>query len=207
MPPADPDSPDESVTRWLGHLKAGDRAAAQPLWERYFDRLVRVARGRLSARIRRAADEEDVALSAFDSFVRAAEAGRFPRLDDRDDLWAVLVTLTERKANARVDRETAKKRGGGAVRGDSVLGPDAPGGGYDAPAPDPTPAMAAEVAEECERLLAALDAHGPDLRPIALWKLEGYSNAEIAAKAGKSVATVERKLALIRSLWAAVPGV
>jgi DNA-directed RNA polymerase specialized sigma24 family protein len=193
---------DVSVTVWLDRLKAGDRGAAQPLWDRYFDRLVRLAKGRLAARLRRSADEEDVALSAFDSFCRAADAGRFPRLDDRDDLWAVLVCLTERKANALVDREGAKKRGGGHVRGDSVLSP-ADGGGPAVAAPDPTPAFAAEVADECERLLGTLDAHDPLLRQLANWKLEGFSNAEIAAKLGKSLATVERKLGLIRSLWAA----
>jgi DNA-directed RNA polymerase specialized sigma24 family protein len=195
---------DRSVSAWLGMLKAGDRAAAQPIWDRYFARLVRLARARLSARVRRAADEEDVALSAFDSFCRAADAGRFPRLDDRDDLWAVLVCLTERKANALADREGAKKRGGGAVRGDSVFRSDADDtGGIEVAAPDPTPAFAAEVAEECERLLDRLTVHDPLLRQIAGWKLEGYSNAEIAGKTGKSLATVERKLGLIRSLWSA----
>jgi DNA-directed RNA polymerase specialized sigma24 family protein len=198
--------PDDTVSVWLGRLKAGDSAAAQPLWDRYFDRLVRLARGKLSARVRRAADEEDVALSAFHSFCRAAEDGRFPQLNDRDDLWAVLVTVTERKATAQVDRELAKKRGGGAVRGDSVLSPDGESaGGAEAVAPDPTPAFAAEVAEECERLLGQLAAHDPLLRQIAVWKLEGHSNADIAAKAGKSLATVERKLGLIRSLCATDP--
>jgi hypothetical protein len=76
-----------SVTRWLEQLKAGEQAAVQQLWTRYYARLVRLAREKLGAAPRQAADEEDVALSAFDSFCRAAEAGRFPRLLDRDDLW------------------------------------------------------------------------------------------------------------------------
>ena len=88
-----------SVTIWLGRLKAGEQRdeAAAHLWGRYFGQLVARARERLRARVR-VADGEDVALSAFDSFVRAAEAGRFPRLDDRDDLWQVLLLLTARKA-------------------------------------------------------------------------------------------------------------
>jgi DNA-directed RNA polymerase specialized sigma24 family protein len=142
-----------------------------------------------------------VALSAFHSFCRAAEAGRFPRLDDRDDLWAVLVTLTERKAFATAARQTAAKRGGGAVRGDSVLvSPDGTPA-VEPPAPDPTPAFAAEVAEQCDLLLERLAAREPLMRDVAVWKLEGFTNEEIAARAGKSLATVERKLALIRSLW------
>jgi hypothetical protein len=67
-----------SVTHWLGLLKAGDHAAAQPLWERYFGRLVGLARARLRGARGHAADEEDVALSAFASFCKGAEQGRFP---------------------------------------------------------------------------------------------------------------------------------
>ena len=36
-----------SITGWLGNLKEGDQAAAQPLWERYFSKLVVVARAKL----------------------------------------------------------------------------------------------------------------------------------------------------------------
>jgi hypothetical protein len=75
-----------SVTHWIGLLKAGDQQAAQPLWERYFQQLVALARQRLRNMPRRATDEEDVALSAFDSFCRDACRGRFPQLGDRDDL-------------------------------------------------------------------------------------------------------------------------
>jgi hypothetical protein len=62
-----------SVTCWIQQLKAGERAATQALWESYFQRLVARARRQLAGVPRRAADEEDVALSAFDSFCRAAE--------------------------------------------------------------------------------------------------------------------------------------
>src|SRR5437879_2535662 len=87
-----------SVTVWIGQVKVGDRAAAQRLWERYCTRLVRLARASLPRGRRRLDDEEDVALSAMDSFLRAAERGRFPNLHGRDSLWALLVTITVRKA-------------------------------------------------------------------------------------------------------------
>jgi hypothetical protein len=108
-----------SVTHWIARLKAGDHHAAQQLWERYFARLVGLARSKLWGLPRRAADEEDVALSAFASFCRRAERGGFARLDDRDDLWQVLALLTTRKAADLVARERARKRGGGEVRGES----------------------------------------------------------------------------------------
>src|SRR3954452_12177024 len=109
-----------SVTRWIDDLKAGDRAAAQPLWERYYARLVALARDKLR-RTRRAAaieDEEDAALSAFNSFCDGAARGRFPLLADRGDLWRLLVVITARKACAQVDRRCRQKRGGGQVLGE-----------------------------------------------------------------------------------------
>src|SRR5215468_7544830 len=99
-----------SVSRWLSRLQTGDREAAEKLWECYFHRLVHLARGKLQAVPRTAADEEDVALSAFDSFCRRAEQGQFPQLADRDDLWEVLALITVRKASDLVQHETRGKR-------------------------------------------------------------------------------------------------
>jgi hypothetical protein len=89
---------DGSITRLIVLLKDGDRDAAQPLWDAYFRRLVGLARARLRGTPRGMADEEDVALSAFDGFCRRAERGDFPQLADRDDLWQLLFVLTVRKA-------------------------------------------------------------------------------------------------------------
>ena len=196
-----------SVTQWLGALQGGDLGAAQPLWERYFARLVRLAQARLRTRRRPGAaeDEEDAALSAFDSFCRAAAQGRFPRLDDRDDLWRLLVALTERKAADQLRRARRRKRGGGRVRTESDLtagGPaDEPAGLDGLAGPEPTPEFAAEVAEESRRLFKILP--DEDLRRIAAWKLEGHTVEEIAAQLGCARRTVARRLELIRTLWRA----
>src|SRR5262249_28661015 len=92
-----PMSSADSITLFLTSLKQGDRGAADRLWSTYIQRLVSLARLKIGAAPRRAADEEDVALSAFDSFCRRAEGGEFARLSDREDLWQLLVVLTERK--------------------------------------------------------------------------------------------------------------
>jgi hypothetical protein len=42
-----------SVSRWIAQLKAGDHAAAEGLWDRYFRRLVTLARRQLRGRPRR----------------------------------------------------------------------------------------------------------------------------------------------------------
>jgi DNA-directed RNA polymerase specialized sigma24 family protein len=191
-----------SVTAWIEQLKAGDVAAATPLWQGYFGRLVGLARRRLGTAPRAAADEEDVALSAFGSFCRAAAKGRFPRLDDRDDLWQVLMMLTVRKAINLIEHECSQKRGGQMVRRAAWVGPSG-GSGIDAlaalPARGPSPEFAAEVAEECRHRLEAL---GDDLlRRVVVDKMEGYTNEEIAARSGWSLGKVERKLRLIRKTW------
>src|SRR5438067_3241525 len=193
-----------SVTAWINLLKGGDAAAVQRLWEAYFPRLVGMARKKLREAPRRAADEEDVALSAFDSFCDGVAQGRFPQLTDRDDLWHVLVTITARKAVQLIRHEQRQKRGGGAVRGESVLQEGADSDreemGLDQIiGSEPTPEFAAQVAEEYQQLLARLGDAG--LRNIAVWKMEGYSNQEIAARLGCVTRTVERKLGLIRTLW------
>jgi DNA-directed RNA polymerase specialized sigma24 family protein len=63
---------------------------------------------------------------------------------------------------------------------------------------EPTPAFAAQFAEEHERLLAVLD---DDLRRIARLKLEGYANEEIAQEVKCGLRTVQRKLNRIRREW------
>jgi RNA polymerase sigma factor (sigma-70 family) len=193
-----------SVTTWIEQLRSGNRAAAQQLWQRYFPRLVGLARRKLAGTPRRAADEEDVALSAFDSFCRGVEQGRFPQLGDRDDLWAMLVVITVRKAIDLKQHEGRQKRGGGQVGGESVLDEllgdeDGEGGIGQVVGAEPTPELAAQVAEEFQRLLAKLGSD--ELRSIAVWKLEGYTNAEIAAQLDCAEVTVERRLNLIRSVW------
>src|SRR4051812_22870979 len=108
-------SDDGSITRCIEALKRGDRDAAELLWARYFRPPAGPARARPRSVPRRAADEEDVALSAFDSVCRRAAEGRFPRLDDRDDLWRLLVLITMRKAIALAEHERRPRRGGGRV--------------------------------------------------------------------------------------------
>jgi DNA-directed RNA polymerase specialized sigma24 family protein len=199
----------DSVTRWLHALQDGDQAVAQNLWQNYFQRLVELARKRLRGTTRDAADEEDVAVSAFASFCRGAGRGRFPQLHDRDDLWRLLVIITARMAMNLVKYVRRQKRGGGRVLGEAALAgalPDSTGGADlgQFPDPEPTPAFAAQVAEECRRLLARLEEG--ELRAVALWKMEGYTTEEIAAKLDCVPRTVDRKLRRIRTIWGHTEG-
>ena len=174
------------------------------LWERYFTRLARLAQVRLRAVARGPADGEDVALSVFDSFFQGVAAGRFPELGNRDDLWRLLVTITARKAHNQRRNEGRQKRGGGRVVGEAALaGADPDGDDFLAQVvgDEPTPEFAAMVADEYRRLFGSLA--DESLRVVALLKLEGHSNEEIARSLDCGLRTVERKLEVIRKRWMA----
>jgi DNA-directed RNA polymerase specialized sigma24 family protein len=196
-----------SVTNWMTALKAGDAVAAQPLWERYFQRLVHLARGRFPILQKAGAieDEEDAALSAFKSVCLGLTDGRYPNLADRDDLWRLLVLIASRKAVNQAERWGRQKRGGGALVRESDL--EALGNGQeshgldDLVGPDPTPEFLVTMDEECQRLMRLLEHPGLQLVEVATWKLEGFTEDEIAAKLGCSRRTVASRLKLIRTTW------
>ncbi len=191
---------ENSVSRWIDGLREGNDADVQRLWDRYFQRLVHLASARLPGHARRASDEEDVALSAFNSFCDRVGRGQFPDLVDRDDLWRLLVTITTRKVIESVRRETRKKRGGGRVQGESAFTDDAMDQGMaQVLSREPAPEVAAQFAEDYERLINKLE--DPALKSVALRKLEGHSSEEIAALFGTSRRTIDRKLMLIRRIW------
>lgn len=190
-----------SVTQWIEDLKQGDEEAAARLWERYFQQMVHAARRKLGRNTLAAGDEEDVALSAFDSLCRGAVKGNFSRLNDRLDLWPLLLTITAQKSVDRIRWEKRQRRGGGkSVLRDTdlpVSGPinkidDILGAG-------PTPEFLAIMDEQCLRLLSQL--RDDTLREIVMWKLEGHTNEGIAEFLGISVHAVGRKLRMIRLSW------
>jgi RNA polymerase sigma factor (sigma-70 family) len=194
--------PEGSITALIERVQEGDHEAARLLWQRYYPRMVALARQKLKGFSPRVADEEDAALSAFNTFCDGAEKGHFPDLKNRDELWALLVVLTARKVADMLRSHVRKKHGEGLVRGDSAFAGDeadlGPGGFDDVPGKELTPLEEVVLAEEVETLLERL--RDPMLRQIAVWKLESYTNAEIADRLGCSQPTVERRLALIRRL-------
>ena len=153
--------------------------------------------------IRRGFDEEDVALSAFYSLCKGVQNGNFPKLEDRDNLWSLLVVITARKAIRNIRVATAQKRGSGRVLGESALNanlpPDEDVGFDQIIGNEPTEEFAQRVSEECEHLLSLLP--DAEMRKLALLKMEGCSNAQVARELGYGVRTVERRLGLLRRIW------
>ena len=196
------DSFENSVTAWIDEMREGEDEAAAKLWQRYFERMTHVARKKLGPMARRASDEEDVALSVFDSLCRGVGEGRFAAIGSRDELWRLLVAMTARKAVDLIRRESRQKRGSGTVRGHSIFqgtASEIPGGFDQVLSSEPTPEFLVMLEDEYEHLFARL--RDETLRQIVSHRLEGYPNAEIAAKLGISLRSVERKLRLIREEW------
>jgi len=189
-----------STRSWIEALELGDEEAAQRLFEEYFQRLAGLARAKLGAIPRRIAEPSDIVQSALNSFFQGVRRDAFPRLNDRDDLWRLLVVITSRKAAHAMRDENRLKRGGGNVRGESALqGIDSDFNGLQhVVGNQPTPEMAAIFVEELEHRLHLLD--DETLRSIVLLKLEGCTNAEIAQQLGCVERTIERKLKSIRRL-------
>jgi DNA-directed RNA polymerase specialized sigma24 family protein len=174
-----------SVSRLIDGLAVRDEAAVEQLWRRYFPRLVGLAGKKLQNAPRRLEDEEDVALSAFASFCRAAEAGRFPQLLDRDGLWRLLVVMTARKAAHFVRDEGGRPTS--PLDAEALL------------SRDPGPDVMAVAALEHQRLLSCLG--DPELETVATMRMEGHSVKEIADHLHYSERAIKRKLALIRAIW------
>ncbi len=198
-------SPPGSVSQEIDGLKRNDPEAIRNLWDRYFQQLRRFARRKLGDFPRDVADSEDIALNVFTSLCRGVKAGRFPQLDSREDLWRILIALTRHKAVDFIRAETSQKKGGGKRRSFSVL-PGNPSSAaisqpQDFAAKEPGPDDLVLLDDQLHYLMAQL----PDetFRRIARLKIELCTVPEIAELIDVAPRTIERKLRLIRQIWAA----
>lgn len=182
-------NPDGSITLWLDALRDREADAAGQLWDRYFRRMLALARQKLGETDRGVFDEEDVALSAFRTFCHTLQDGGLPDLKGRDDLWLLLAKITARKAISWQRRQNAKKR----------TPPGEPQDVNKVVDGQPFPDVQIIMAEECQRLIGSLE--DPDHVQVATLKLDGFSNEEIADRIGYTRRTVQRMLVVIRETW------
>jgi DNA-directed RNA polymerase specialized sigma24 family protein len=196
-----------SVTRLIIDLRSTDPAlrdvAARLVWGRYFQELLFLARNRLSALICCREDEEDILQSLCKSFCIRQRRGDFD-LANRDELWNLLVQITLRKTRNAANRHRQGRRDVRREEAEEAAdrsGEDPSGTILDQiDSNGPTPAEATLLNEALERRFQMLK--DPALLQIAQWKLEGYTNPEIAECLEYTLRTVERKLERIRAYWA-----
>ncbi|MFM9959751.1 MAG: sigma-70 family RNA polymerase sigma factor [Planctomycetaceae bacterium] len=202
--------PDENVAGTISLLidgmKQGDVGCFERLWARCFATIVQLARQRLGTARKRVEDEEDVAAVVFQKLYFASVQGKLPELTDRQSLWRLLLTMTRNAALDSINREQRAKRGGGHVRGESIV--EDPRLLLPNPGPSafdnfvgtaPTPGSVASVNELLDQWLDRLP--DDESRQVALLHLEGFSPAEIANQLGLSKRTSERRLKQIRAAW------
>jgi DNA-directed RNA polymerase specialized sigma24 family protein len=193
-----------SVTQLVGDLRSDDSSirnrAAQLIWERYFRNLLELARNHLNLQIRRRVDEEDVLQSMYKSFCLRQQRGEYD-LVNRDALWKLLVTITLNKTRDVAKAQGTEKRD--IARERPMPGDDETDSARWAlekmEATGPSPGEAALLNEALERRLQALA--DSELRQIAVAKLEGWTNAEIAGQLNYTERTIERRLERIRRAW------
>ncbi len=183
----------KSITEWIVATREGDNAAASELWNYYFHRLMRMARSKMSQIPRTTYDEEDVAISTFQVLCSKLREGRYPDLADRDELWQLMLKVLVRKILRRAEYEAALKRTSSLTKviANSPAGPLINLADHRA--------VSHEIGDECERLISRLD--DPNLVQLVIWKLDGFTNDEIAIKMNRTRRTVQRMLALVRNLW------
>jgi DNA-directed RNA polymerase specialized sigma24 family protein len=189
-----------SVTPLIARLRADDtddrNEAARLIWQRYFHALLALASDNLRPRIRCRESGEDVLQDMYASFCRRQRRGAYD-LANRDQLWCLLVKITLRNVRNTANRHRRQMRDVGREQ----AGPDGdePGVLWRISDRGPTPAEAASLNEALEQRLKSLD--DSDLRSVAIKKLEGWTNREIAASIGRTERAVERRLNRIRECW------
>ena len=195
-----------SVTLLIDRMQDGSHDSLEQLWARCFATVVRLARQRLSTAAKRVSDEEDVAVEASDHLFQASSSGRLPELSDRESLWRLLITMTTNRAKNVLRHQLRQKRGGGQVRDDSFadvtelgITPAGPNVFDNLMSQQPTPDAIVAINEQMSDWLARLpdDEH----QQVALRRMEGFSNGEIAEELGLPLRTVERRVSRIRQEW------
>ncbi len=181
-----------SVTHLFALARQGDAAAFGPLWQRFFPRLVGLARKRLSGRAAVADDAEDAAQAALISFWSQIRSGEYLQDLCRGSLWNLLATITVRKVGKQLRRDATARRGGGQVMPAADLAGEQ--SFEELLGVLPTQELDLQAAELMESLPA-------DLQEFAMMRLLGYSTHEIAEQLDCTQRKVQRKLELVRLNW------
>ncbi len=189
----------KSIPYWIEQVRAGETDIPNDVLTDFFRRLVVFASRHLNhPQVARIYDAEDAAQSALRSFCVGLRGQKFNRINENDAVWKTLITITKRKIIDRIQLETRQKRGSGQVISETLLGGDQNPGLDSMAGNELPPDLIVDIADEFDFRLGQLD---DKLKRIALWRIEGYSNHEIANRQGCTERTIERKLALIRKTW------
>jgi RNA polymerase sigma-70 factor (ECF subfamily) len=187
-----PDEPDH-WQHLIEGLRAGENMAVREFCDRYGGIMRAIADKHLSPKVKRRVEADDVVQSVFRTFFRRAKVGQF-QLPDSDSLWRLLCAITLTKVREQVRFQGRAKRGlGREVSIDPQDSSDGSGFGLSqlGYGPGPTPADAAEFADQFRLLIESL---GEEEKQLVALKLDDMTNGQIAEKLGCSERTVRRLL-------------
>ena len=194
---------DDEITLFLKDSQGIGEEGAQAIWESYLPKLMRVIESKLRNSSKRIIDSDDIAQNAMLSLFRGLKEHKFDSLENRDELWALLIIITARKVTRERRREMAEKRGRGTTRGESafiVAGRiDDCYGINQVLDENQMPESASRVLKTYEELLPQIS--DQKTRNTAMLRMEGYTNPEIAEKMKCSVVRVEQRISKIRKVW------
>lgn len=179
----------------LARYQTGDESAANAIFDRYASRLLALARSRLSPRLARRLDADDVVQSTYRSFFVRARQGQFAA-ERPGDLWRLLATITLHKLARRIKREQAAKRSPRREIQDDAQPQQVIEQLADR---EPTPADVVTAAEELHWLMLQFDVTA---RVVIELRMQGYTLEEVAQAVNRSERTVRRWLAEARELLA-----
>ena len=185
------DNPEENalVELW----RQGDENAARAIVDRYVDRLMTLARRRLSQRLASRVDPEDIVQSAFRSFFARAKEGRFV-FAEQDDLCKLLVRMTLHKTLRQVAFHKAAKRNPSAETEQGEHHQERLLALLDG---EPTAETEVAFLDQLEHFFAQLR---PQERQILEMRMQGYSNDEIAAQLGIYDRKIRRVIEHVRAI-------
>ena len=191
------------ITMFLKNSRGIGEEGAQAIWESYLPKLMRVIENKLRNSPKRAVDSEDIAQNAMLSLFNGLKENKFDSVANRDELWALLVTITARKVTRERRRAMAKKRGEGNTRGESVFVVAGQVDDYyginQVLDENQMPESADRVLETYEELLPEIS--DQKTRDTVMLRMEGYTNPEIAERMKCSVSRVEQRISKIRKAW------
>jgi hypothetical protein len=185
-----------SVSHWLREVKSGRSSAVDAIWRRYYQRVVQYATRKMKTNPDRAIDGEDIAQSTMHRFCFNLASGRYPLLDDRQQLWDLLVVFTLNRIRKHLRACSAHKR---ASDRQSVFVFKQTEALKDLKTPEAPVIMADMVQYWLDRL----DREDPtgELKQIAIWSMEEISGSEIARILKKRKSAVLQQIRLIRLVW------
>ena len=189
-------SADDGWERTIQGLRHGDRLIVEEFCQRYGAALERLAAKHLPAGLQRRVGPEDVVQSVCRTFLRRTQGGEF-HLNDSEDLWRLLCAITLTKVREQARFHLRQKRG--VNQEASAVSADAMASVFHPAAPGPTPAEAAEFADQFEQIIASLD---DEERQVVDLRLQECTAEEMARRMGCSERTVRRILKRVQTLLA-----